>query len=262
MSATSKVLGVVGCEVFEDEMAYAIGGDHDVRHVIVLDETVDKEMAKKLECLAPDKEIRCISPEDLAKLEPYCAETVILWVEPIGLHQSPPMLREEVVADLKKLEPHIQSGLIFYGVCGTAFRNLEKIQAAFSIPITILKEENNVQADDCTGTLLGGAEAYREFLIKEKGAYTMNTMWAAHWPEFMVETQMLSDPNNLDEVRAIFSYMDYQKVTKMHTGYGDPEFERRWAEFCDTFGLGKHIRQCTLRIVESSYQLAKSRLPQ
>lgn len=161
--------------------------------------------------------------------------------------------------EMKKVASLCSAILIFYGLCGNAFRGIDKIAAEFETPVIILRDEVGLVVDDCIGAVLGGAEEYRNFILNDKGGYTLNTMWAANWRNFMHETQLLHDPNDPEEAKIIFQCMDYKKVIMLRTGLGDQEaFERQATEFADTFGLGRGEVPCTLKVVESSYRAAKA----
>jgi len=255
----SKALGIVGCQVLEDEIAYVVANDPQVANVVVLDGAHTNTLVNKINRIAPTKRVVAIKEDDLVGLALPAGNSVVVWMKPIRLHQSPPMLREEVIAAMKRMESLTQSILIFYGLCGNAFRNFEKVREGIKVPVTILRDENNV-VDDCTGTVLGGSDAYRAFLIKEQGAYVLNSMWAANWKHFMQEVQMLRDPNDISEVKGVFEYMEYNKAMKLHTGLGDPEFERQVAEFAKLFGLEMRAVTCTMTVVDHSYQEAKNKL--
>jgi hypothetical protein len=185
--------------------------------------------------------------------------SIILWLKPISLHQSPPLLREEVLKAINRIEPLTKSILIFYGQCGNAFRSLEMITAGARVPITILRDPDGSLIDDCFGTVLGGKEEYRQFLINMPGpSYVLNTMWAANWRVFMVDTQMLHDPNNVEEAKDVFKYMDYKMTIGLDTGLGDSDaFEHQLEEFASIFDLQMKHHRATLRIVEKSYKEAK-----
>jgi len=254
------VLGIVGCQVLEDEMAYVVSHDKDVKQVMIIDGTEEKTIADKIRSMAPDKMVMSFGEEfDLKHYQLSPELSVILWLKPIGLHQSPPMLRDEVMKAVGALEPLTKSVMLFYGQCGSAFRNMEIIASGLRVPLTILKDSDGSMIDDCFGTVIGGKEEYRVFLISQPSpAYVLNSMWAAHWRHFMREMQMLHDPNDLEEAKEVFKYMDYQKVVGLNTGITDQStFDRQLEEFAHLFGLMPETRRCTLKIVENSYKEAK-----
>lgn len=261
----SNVLGIVGCQVLEDEMAYIVAKDEEVKHVFIIDGTEQKTLANKIRGMAPNIDLKCFKENcDIKDFQfPSLVEmTVIIWLKPIALHQSPELLRGEIIKAINKLEVHARSILLFYGQCGSAFRNLEKISQEAKIPITILRDKDGSAIDDCYGTELGGKEEYRNFLINQSApAYILNTMWAANWRRFMQEVQMLRDPNDLEEVKGVFQYMDYKTAVGLNTGLGDQDkFEKQLEEFSNLFGLKKENHKCNLCVVDDSYKYAKTLL--
>jgi hypothetical protein len=254
------VLGIVGCQVLEDEMAYVVASDSDAEQIMIIDSTTQKTIADKIKKMAPDKIVKCIDENcNIKQFQLPAGMSIILWLKPISLHQSPPLLREEVLKAINRIEPLTKSILIFYGQCGNAFRSLEMITAGARVPVTILRDNDGSLIDDCFGTELGGKEEYRTFLVNQPGpAYILNTMWAANWRVFMQDVQMLHDSNNVEEVKEVFEYMDYRVAIGLNTGLGDQDvFERQLEEFASIFDLQMEHHRATLKIVENSYNEAK-----
>jgi len=252
-----KVLGLIGCQVLEDELAYVLCQDKELETVLVIDSPKAKGIVPKLR-QGGVANILEVPVEEAGANLPKEGASAIVWVKPIELHQSPSTLRAEVVANAKQIAPLCDSILIFYGICGNAFRAIDKVADEVGAPLIILRDSKGLIVDDCIGAVLGGAEEYRSFLLRDKGGYTMNTMWAANWRHFMVETQFLHDPIDPEEARLVFQCMDYQKVVMLVTGLGDDaNFHRQAGEFASIFGLGNSEERCTLGVVEATYVTAK-----
>jgi hypothetical protein len=252
-----RVLGLIGCQVLEDEVAHVLSQDEELETVLVIDSPKAKGIASKLRQSGKPKVLE-VGVEELASNLPDDGASAIVWVKPIELHQSPSQLREDVVASAKQIASLCDTILIFYGICGNAFRAIDKVGDDISAPVVILRDAKGLIVDDCVGAVLGGAEEYRNFLLRDKGGYTMNTMWAANWRHFMVETQLLHEPIDPEEARLVFQCMDYKKVVMLVTGLGDNSlFHRQADEFASTFGLGNCEEHCTLSVVEASYITAK-----
>jgi hypothetical protein len=84
-------------------------------------------------------------------------------------------------------------------------------------------------------------------------------MWAANWRNFMHEVQLLRDPNDVEDAKYVFQCMEYTRVVKLQTGLGDGEaYQNQIEEFAAAFGLRIEEVPCTLKVVEQSYQAAKS----
>jgi hypothetical protein len=260
---TVSTLGIIGCQVLEDEMAHIISKDPDVKNVLVIDSTNERTLAPKIKRLAADKKVTIRDENfDIAKFRHGKELNVIAWVKSINLHQSPKLLREEVMKVIIKIEPHVQSILLLYGQCGNAFLNMNRLTEGVKVPVTILMDENGILMDDCYGTALGGRDEYRAFLINEEGpAYILNSMWAAHWRHFMMEVQMLRNPNDVEEIRELFRYMDYRKVVGLNTGLIEESvFEMLLEEFSEIFALPSENHDGTASVVERSYKEAKNSL--
>jgi len=254
------VLGIIGCQVLEDEMAYIVGRDPDVKQVVVIDSTSEGTVASKIQRMAPEKRLSLFDEKfDLKQFQMSNGINVIIWIKPLELHQSPPLLREAVLEAIDQIEGLAQSVLIFYGQCGNAFKNMEMILKDAQVPVCILKDNEGGLVDDCYGIALGGRKEYRDFLINQPGpAYILNTMWMVNWRHFMLDVQMMRDPNDLEEVKEVFRYMDYKKVIGLNTGLNDQSmFDERLAEFATTFDLVPESHRCSLQVVESSYMEAK-----
>lgn len=259
----SGVLAIVGCQALEDEISYVVSHDADVARVMIIDATQEKTLADKIRRVSPNKMVMSFGEGfNVKEFQTTQDVSVIIWLKSIGLHQSPPLLREEVMKAVNSLESLCKSVLLFYGQCGSAFRNMEIIKKGVQVPLTILHDCDGSLIDDCYGTALGGKEEYRLFLVDQPGpAYVINTMWAANWRHFMTEMQMCRDPNDLDEVKEIFKFMDYKKVVGLDTGLMERSaFNHRLEEFAQLFGLEMENRRCTLKIVENSYNEAKKYL--
>ncbi|MGE5379258.1 MAG: DUF1638 domain-containing protein, partial [Candidatus Saccharibacteria bacterium] len=123
------------------------------------------------------------------------------------------------------------------------------------------RDERNLIVDDCVGAVLGGTEEYLKFLKEDKGGYPLSHMWADNWRDFMRETQLLRDGDNLEEVKMVFQCMGYSKVVKLDTGIVDrSEYDRDLEEFARIFGFEIESVSCTTKVVQSSYRKARTLL--
>ncbi|MGD1060964.1 MAG: DUF1638 domain-containing protein [Methanomassiliicoccales archaeon] len=252
-----RVLGIVGCEVLMNEIAHVISMDGDVSSVIVIDTPESRELAQRLEVLSPSKTVEVKAEAEAGTKVPGIGTKVIVKVMPIGLHQRKAELREEVLAQAMKMQKICGSILIFYGLCGNAFRDIERLTSDFTVPVTILRDDRSLIVDDCVGAELGGTEEYLAYLRSEHGEYPLNAMWAEKWRHYMCETQLLRDPNDLEGVKMVFQCMGYSRVAKLDTGLGNAdEFEKEVREFASLLELDVVNVRCPLRVVEESYRAA------
>jgi hypothetical protein len=257
-SAMKGVIGIIGCEVLEDEIAYLVCADDQLVTVLVVDSPSTNGIAAKIRKGCSKQVIELDISELTAEKLPN-GEAAIVWIKPIALHQSPAHLREEIIANATRITSLCSSILIFYGLCGNAFKAIDNISEQFSIPLLILKDAEDLVIDDCVGAELGGTQEYRDFLRDDHGGYTLNAMWAMNWPHYLNEVQMLRDPNDLEEAKLIFECMEYKNVVMLDTGLGDlVEFRIRAQDFAQRYGLGLVNKKCTLALVEASYKMARA----
>jgi hypothetical protein len=252
-----RVLGIVGCEVLADEIAYVISRDDNVSSVVVGTSPESDELYEKLRRLAPSKTIALKAEGEIGPAILDDGTSIVVKVMPIALHQGPAELRERVLVEIGKLEKNCGSVLVFYGLCGNAFKEIDRLSENFKVPVTILRDGKKLIVDDCVGAELGGTEEYLAYLKSEHGEYPLNSMWAQKWRHYMHETQLLRDENDLEEAKMVFRCMGYSKVAKLDTGLvDDDDFEAKVKEFATLFELQMERVKCPLRVVEESYQAA------
>jgi len=259
----SAMLGIIGCRLFEDEIAYVLSRDKELRHIWVVKNEESEDLMLKLERAGVRAKADLVKEEELPDLPPPKALSVIVWLKPMALHSKPEKLNEEVHATISKLERRCGSVLLFYGLCGNAFKHLERDAKAHDVPVVILKDQGGEIVDDCIGTVLGGTEEYYQLLKRSSGTFFLTPMWAANWRELFHKVQILPDPNDVEGARYIFQCVGYKRVYKMDTGLGDQDrFDREIDEFARLFDFEKGSVPCTLNVIERSYQLAKQALGQ
>lgn len=257
----NKVLGIVGCHVFEDEIAHVVYNDLEVSNVFVIDNDESKGLIAKLKLLDPEKRIVRMAEEWLETAPIPTERSIIIWVKPISLHQSPVKLRDEVTSTIYRMRRLCRSILLFYGMCGNAFRSIDDIAKKAKASVTILRDANDHIVDDCVGTVIGGTEEYLEQLRGSSLSFYFTPMWAANWRKFFNEFQILRNPDDMEQAQIIFENMGYSQVLKLDTGLGNRRlFEGNVKEFSDKFGLKTGMIDCTLRVVQSSYKKARQAL--
>ncbi len=253
-----KVLGIIGCQVLEDEIVHVISSDDEVTNVVIIMDSEAKALSEKIRDKAPKKRI-AVMPSNEARANIFeDGLNVIVKILPIALHQVGSDLREHVVSEIERMERFCDAALIFYGLCGQSFRNIDGITSKFRIPVLILRDSEHRVVDDCVGTVLGGTDEYLDFLRRDRGGYTLNSMWASNWRHFMKETQIISDENNIEEAKMVFECMGYTSVVKLDTGLADHDtYDKAINDFAETFNLNVVCVNCTLTVVENSYLEAK-----
>jgi hypothetical protein len=263
MSGKRAMLGIVGCRLFEDEIAHVLSRDDELRSIWVVKNEESEDLIRKLEHAGVGAMAHLVKEDELLHLPSSKALSVIVWLKPMALHSKPEKLNEEVHATISKLEVRCGSVLLFYGLCGNAFKHLERDSKEHEVPVVILKDQGGEVVDDCIGTVLGGTEQYYQLLKRSSGTFFLTPMWAANWRELFHKVQILPDPNDVEGARYIFQCVGYKRVYKMDTGLGDQEkFEKEIDEFARLFDFEKGSVPCTLSVIEQSYRKAKEALRQ
>ncbi len=251
-------MGLIACHMLEDEMVHVLSRDKGVERILVVDAQVSNTLLRKLRQNCTRASIELISPDDIADLRLEGAERVLLWQRPVKLHVSPDLLRDDVLKIIGMIEELCSVIMVFYGLCGNAFRNLESIVKDVPVPVTILKDDTGQVVDDCMGVAAGGVECYLKLLRSHHGAFFLSPMWASDWRRFFVDIMVLQDPEDLEGARYIFQYMNYTTVTMMCTGLGgNDEFHQEVDEFSRAFGLAIEEHECSTDVVDRSYAEAK-----
>jgi hypothetical protein len=252
-------LGIVGCRMFEDEISYIISKDKEISNIFVVENDDSPDLVKKLHSVSLKGAISTINEKDLTSIPKTGKLSVLIWIKPMALHSSPDKLREDILGTLKKMENICNSILLFYGLCGNAFKHITKDTAQCRIPVVILKDVGDKIVDDCIGTVLGGTEEYYQQLKKSSGTFFLTPMWASNWRELFHKVQILPDSNDIEGARYIFQAVGYKKVCKLDTNLGDQErFDKEIDEFAMLFDFEKGSVPCTMEVVEVSYERSKN----
>jgi hypothetical protein len=258
MPHRSHALGLIGCRLFEDEVVHVISHDEGVDQVILVDDHESKDFESKLKAASSVRIIK-INEEEVSSLSLLPGYSVFIWLKPMALHQKPEKLRDDIISTLHKVGGICDSVLLFYGLCGNAFRHVEKDTSFSKVPVVILRDAKGQIVDDCIGCVLGGTDEYLDQLKKSSGTFFLTPMWAANWRELFNKVQILADPNDIEGAKYVFKCVGYKKVMKMDTGLGDQEeFNRQVDEFSRLFAFERGTVKCTLEVVERSYLRAKA----
>ena len=254
----SRTLGIIGCQLFEDELVHLIGRDTDIKMLMVINSEDAQDLIRKLEIDPPGCPVKVIEEGEIPSFPEPEGFSLLLWIKPMALHSKPEKLKQEVIDCISKLEARCGAVLLLYGLCGNAFRKFDVLMERFSVPVVILRDGKGEILDDCIGTVLGGTEEYYQMLKRSSGTFFLTPMWAEHWRMLFHKVQILPDPEDIEGARYIFQNVGYKKVMKLDTGLGDQErFERNIDEFASIFDFVREDFNCTLRVVEETYDRAK-----
>lgn len=260
-----SVLGIIGCPILEDEIAYAVDRDKSIRKVIVVRSEDSANLVRKLNILKEHPPIELIEPEGIGSVEAN-EFTLLVLMKPMALHEDPKVLRTEVAKTVSEMAGVSRSILLFYGLCGNAFKDVGPLVEEVKRPITVLSDRNDRPVDDCIAAVLGGTDGYLRLLKRYPGVFYLTPAWAENWRELMTKMEITKgvDKDDISTVKWMFELAGYKLALKIPTGLGDQElFDRKVDEFIEVFDFKRgelEKEHVTLECVDRSYERAKSLL--
>ena len=200
---SSKRIGIVCCEVFEDELLFVIKQHPEIGKIIIVNTESSKYFEEIIRSNFPYEKIKIarelFAPRYLKRVEEL---EIIVYILPLFLHYSPRELKEEVLSACMELQKHSDYLLVYYGLCGNSLNNLEDMlrDNNVKLPFGILKDENKEIVYDCVCALLGSKANYMEILTKEPGTFFLTPGYASHWGLFSKKKIEAIGENRLKEI--------------------------------------------------------------
>jgi hypothetical protein len=200
---SSKRIGIVCCEVFEDELLFVIKEHPEIGKIIIVNTESSKYFEDIIRSNFPYEKIKIarelFAPRYLKREEEL---EIIVYILPLFLHYSPRELKDEVLNACMELQKHSDYLLVYYGLCGNSLNNLEGMlrDNNVKLPFGILKDENKEIVDDCVCALLGSKANYTEILTKEPGTFFLTPGYARHWGLFSKKKIETIGENRLKEI--------------------------------------------------------------
>jgi hypothetical protein len=262
---SEMVLGIIGCPILEDEIVYAVSRDKSIRKVIIVRTEDSSNLIRKMGALEGHPPVELIGPEDLATVEER-EFTLLVLMKPMALHEDPKVLREEVAKTIAEVAGVCRSILLFYGLCGNAFKDVAPLIEETKRPITVLSDQEGRPVDDCIAAVLGGTDGYLRLLKRYPGVFYLTPAWAENWRDLMGKMEITRgvDKDDLSTIKWMFDLAGYKLALKIPTGLGNQDlFDRRVDEFIKVFNFerGELEREhVSLDCVDRSYDRAKSLL--
>lgn len=256
------MLGIIGCPILEDEIVYSVKKDEDVRSVFVVENEDSKNLLRKLENARVKARVVPIREEHLGSLSDDGFGIIVL-MKSMALHEDPQILRKEVAKGVALIGPHCRGIMLFYGLCGNAFKHLPEIEAETGHKLTLLTDEQGRPVDDCIAAVLGGTDGYYNLLKRYPGVFYLTPAWAENWRELIYKMELTRgiDQGDLSMLKWMFETAGYSKALKIDTGLGDRTvFDDKVKDFVKEFKfqtLALEKEFITLEAVEKSYARAK-----
>ena len=249
------VLGIVGCRIFEDEIAHVLASCPYINRVYIIENEENNGLLRKLEAEGFEP---VVLPFYKIKADLKCSNefSIIVQLQEMGLHMDPAWLKSKTYTNVDLMSRLVDGILLFYGSCGRAFSRMQRDFAYIGCPIKLLQDrskgESTEPIEDCIAAALGGNSRYREILINHSDTFFLTPMWAVNWKTaFRVGDELLLGfeftPEHLRE-------LGYRKVAKINTKMSyEPDFDIKIEEFACNFGFEVIELEGSTEIVQKSY---------
>lgn len=279
------ILSIIACRILEDELAHILSEDHELRHLILIDNPDSFGLSGKLRSrnrphllkawedipeilnginrdghgiLKPLLESSRLLCNLLRKGEGSGEEMIVVVdVLKMALHTDGKILREEVCNQIERMSQFSDGILLFYGLCGNALHGLDDQQNE-RCPLFFLTDDSGERADDCIAAALGGNRQYAEALSSYPGVGIFFTpMWAVNCGEMDKEARRSSKSKGLGEM---LIDLGYSKIARLDTGLkfiSDFEVESKINGFASSYNLEVVKLRGSAKIAESCYRQAK-----
>lgn len=236
-----RIMSIISCKIFEDEIIHLVEHDEEVGEVLILKNESSEEIIRKFgEICCPCQELslknveafRCLKDEKHVDDEGLMLVLNILDIAGMGKMRA--RLKMKVYDAILRMSLFSDGILLFYGLCGNLFKDLEEDFRYLKCPLTLLRDPEGNIVDDCICAALGGKRAFMEIIKEFRGerVFMLTPMWAANWEKMVVANGFARDLETLDESKLVFRAARYSRVAKINTGLNyQQNFESRVREF-------------------------------
>ena len=254
--------------MLEDELTSILADDDDVKQLIIVDNTEQQELARKLRSqnrpfLIKDFEgafslvkkhrqeahsgghltkrhgvlqqmLRRRSVDDLA---------VVVHVLPLRLHVDSKLLEQEVYHQIERVSDFSDGIFVLYGICD-ALRTLEHDFDGSTSQLFFLADDNGATVDDCIALALGGNQVYANVLNNNIMLF-LTPMVAAQWQDLSEDFMMMK-------------HARFKKLAKVDTGLSyEPDFDANVDKCAKHFSLYPVLLRGNTSVIQKSYLRAK-----
>ena len=180
--------------------------------------------------------------------EDNIADSLIIKVTELRLHDYPDKLRAEIADGLKKLSSVVDFVLLGYGLCGSTIKEVEKVIRESEVPVLIPRDEEGVIFSNCIEIALG-KEKVQSLLREEIGTFFMTSAGASiiKEPQVIMESSINIIAGHMNRSAAadtpkIIKILEnhYNRVVKIcysEADENDVEFAKTVETFAKKFGL-------------------------
>lgn len=251
-------MGVIGCTVLANELAYLIKRDPEVKKVVMIDNPEGRAMAAKLEKTQACERIDLVEWEHV-RLGTNGDDQLLVWMNPSDLHDSQEKMRNALTSEIVLLSGSVDCVLMLYGKCRCQTLDVPTLQAEVGIPIIFLTDRSNRVVDDCFAATLGGCRNYLEAMKKHKGTLFVTPGYVEVHVQKQRKMSIAHVLEEAEQLKTILDYVGYRTVLKLDSQLdGYEEYDAVVEVFGRTFDLEVHTMLCNLAVFEDTYDWAKS----
>ncbi|HII00191.1 TPA: DUF1638 domain-containing protein [Methanosarcinaceae archaeon] len=263
-----QVMGIISCNIFEDEIVHLVENDREVGEVIIIKNENSGGIVRKLEKIGcPFREVNLVNVDEhrfFRELHLENAEGVVLVLnilEIVGVNQRRTRLKLNVYDAILRMSLFSDGLLLLYGLCGNLLKDIEADFECLNCPVITLKDSEGNIVDDCVCATLGGKTSFIEVVKSLEGnrTFMLTPMWAANWEDMVVANGFARSLELLEESRMVFRVSKYTQVAKINTGLSyQHDFHSKVYEFADYYGLDVREIEADLEIFERCYSELKT----
>lgn len=213
------------CPILEDELVYNILSDDDEKNIYVLTNDFTETLLPKLNQFG----IEYTMLDEMSFLEGYELPpkkgfNMVIWMMDTGLHTEPEDLKKEIHRLLKIVDNRVDAIMMYYGICGNAFTNIEEwSKINLKAPLSIFKDAEGRICDDCICVPLGGTDNYLKLLKKHTGVFYFTPAVACNFKQFRDRLDLFRGIPDEDEdmFKMMLDMAGYTQALIIQTGLGD-----------------------------------------
>lgn len=263
-----RIMSIISCKIFEDEIVHLVEHDKEVNEVLILKNESSGEVIRKFgETCYPCREFSLKNVEACRcfkdKKQEADDEDLMLVLNVLDIYGTGKMrkgLKTKVYDAVLRMSLFSDGILLFYGLCGNVFKSLEEDFRYLRCPLALLRDPEGNIVDDCICAALGGKKAFIEKIKEFRGerVFMLTPMWAANWEKMVVANGFARDLETLDESKLVFRAARYTRVAKVNTGLNyQQNFESKVREFADFYDFGITELETDQALFEKCYNELK-----
>jgi hypothetical protein len=263
-----QVMGIISCNIFEDEIVHLVEHDREVSKVIIIKNENSGGIVRKLEKIGcPFREVNLENVDDHMffrelQLENDVGVALVLNIlEIVGVNQRRKRLKLNVYDAILRMSLFSDGLLLLYGLCGNMLKDIEADFEHLKCPVITLKDTEGNIVDDCICATLGGKNSFIDIVksLEGKRTFMLTPMWAANWERMIVANGFARSLELLEESRMVFRVSKYTQVAKINTGLScQQDFDSRVYEFADYYSFDVREIEADQAIFERCYSELKS----